>query len=614
VTIEDAELLRRYTADHSEAAFAELVRRHVNLVYSAAVRLLNGDTHRAQDVTQQVFAEVARQAKRLSRHPALAGWLYTTTRLMALHSMRSEQRRRAREQEANGMNEILQGPVSGPDWERLGPVLDEAMHELAERDRLGVLLRYFQNRSLKDVGTALGLNENAARMRVERALEKLRVLFARKGVMSTTSALALTLAGHAVTAAPPAFVATLTSASLATAAAGTGTTLTLLKVMALTKTQFGIGALIITGAVISLIVQHRSRIELGEQNRLLQQQVAQLQSEHQALSDRLADGKSVPRPRLPAPRVRTSAATEAAEQSRATNLYGRLKDYNAKLSLSQVAAYLDANQRSAASLLAAYRSTGDPALLEEAMQRFPDDPQVAFEAMHRKDLEPEQRRQWLDTLKRSDPENALPNYLSALDYFKSGQTDQAVQELIAASGKGRFEDYTLERTQNDEEAYLAAGFSVAEAKMIPAQQLLLPQLAQLKELSAHVVDLARSYREAGDGASADAALQLLASLGQRYSTARPSEAEISQLVGIAVERIALSEMDPASPYGTRGQTVEHRLNQLAEQRQTLRDLNQQLEPLLPMMTDQDWVSYKDRWRAFGEESALRWVIRKYGHR
>jgi RNA polymerase sigma factor (sigma-70 family) len=614
VTIEDAELLRRYTADQSEAAFAELVRRHVNLVYSAAVRLLNGDTHRAQDVTQQVFAEVARQAKRLSRHPALAGWLYTTTRLMALRSMRSEQRRRAREQEANGMNEILQGPVSQPDWEHLGPVLDEAMHELGERDRLAVLLRYFQNRSLKDVGTALGLNENAARMRVERALEKLRVQFARKGVTSTTTALALTLAGHAVTAAPPAFVATLTSASLASAAAGTGTTLTLLKLMALTKTQFGIGALIITGAVISLIVQHRSRIELGEQNRSLQQQVAQLESDYQALSDRLADTKSGPKLRLPAPRVRTSAATAEPDQLRPTNLYGRLKDYNAKLTMNQVAAYLDTNHRSAASLLAAYRSTGDSALLEEAMHKFPDDPQVAFEAMHRKDIDSEQRRQWLDTMKRSDPENALPNYLSALDYFKSGQTDQAVQELIAASGKGRFEDYTLERIQNDEEAYLAAGFSVAEAKMIPAQQLLLPQLAQLKELSGHVVDLARSYREAGDGASAEAALQLLASLGHRYSTAQPSEAEVSQLVGIAVERIALSEMDPASPYGTSGQTVEHRLNQLAEQRQTLRDLNQQLEPLLPMMTDQDWISYKDRWRAFGEESALRWVIRKYGQR
>src|ERR1700757_3208636 len=109
---EDAELLHRYAADHSEAAFAELVQRHVNLVYSVALRLVNGDTHRAEDVTQQVFTEVARQAKRLVRHPALAGWLYTTTRQIAFRSLRTDQRRKAREQETNVMNEILRESAS----------------------------------------------------------------------------------------------------------------------------------------------------------------------------------------------------------------------------------------------------------------------------------------------------------------------------------------------------------------------------------------------------------------------------------------------------------------------------------------------------------------------
>src|SRR5438132_697099 len=104
---EDAHLLRRYAAQHSEEAFAELVRRQVNLVYSAALRLVNGDVHRAQDVTQQVFTELARRADRLSRHPALAGWLYTTTRLMARRVIRSEERRKLREQEATTMNELL---------------------------------------------------------------------------------------------------------------------------------------------------------------------------------------------------------------------------------------------------------------------------------------------------------------------------------------------------------------------------------------------------------------------------------------------------------------------------------------------------------------------------
>ncbi|HKW27774.1 MAG TPA: sigma factor, partial [Verrucomicrobiae bacterium] len=100
---EDTELISSYAADGSEAAFAELTRRHVDLVYSAALRLVNGDVHSAQDVTQQVFTEVARQAKRLARHPALVGWLYTTTRLMAMRINRTEQRRRTREQEAETM-------------------------------------------------------------------------------------------------------------------------------------------------------------------------------------------------------------------------------------------------------------------------------------------------------------------------------------------------------------------------------------------------------------------------------------------------------------------------------------------------------------------------------
>src|SRR5438876_1843260 len=145
---EDAELLRRYATDRSEAAFTELIRRQVDLVYSAALRLMNGDVHRAQDVTQQVFSELARQAKRLTRHPALAGWLYTTTRLMALRATRTEQRRTAREQEATAMNELLREPGPEQDWKDLGPVLEDVMHDLGEKDRLAVLLFLPNNRSL----------------------------------------------------------------------------------------------------------------------------------------------------------------------------------------------------------------------------------------------------------------------------------------------------------------------------------------------------------------------------------------------------------------------------------------------------------------------------------
>src|SRR3954467_15256602 len=121
----DAELLRRYAEEHSESAFAELIQRNVDVVYSAALRVLHGDIHRAQDVTQQVFAEMARQARRLVKHPALVGWLYTTTRQMALRVVRTEQRRKTREREATMMNEISNGPDL--EWDRLAPMLDEVM-------------------------------------------------------------------------------------------------------------------------------------------------------------------------------------------------------------------------------------------------------------------------------------------------------------------------------------------------------------------------------------------------------------------------------------------------------------------------------------------------------
>ncbi len=286
---EDAELLGRYACERSESAFTELIRRHVDLVYSAAVRLAGRDTHRAQDVTQQVFCELARQAQRLRKHPALDGWLYTTTRLVALRAHRTEQRRKAREQEANAMDELLRNPAPEPAWDDLLPVLDEAMHKLGEKDRVAVLLRYFKNKSLKEVGTLLGLSENAARMRVERALEKLRSQLARKGVTSTATALAVTLTGNAATAAPTAFVATLTSGSIASAAAASGTALTLLKFMTATKFKAGIIATIAAaGVATTLVIQHETQARIRAADASLGQQADQL-ARLQAANERLSN-------------------------------------------------------------------------------------------------------------------------------------------------------------------------------------------------------------------------------------------------------------------------------------------------------------------------------------
>src|SRR5437762_7752980 len=180
--IDDAQLLRRYAEAGSEAAFSEIVSRHIDLVYSAALRQVNGDAHLAQDVAQTVFADLARKAASLAHRPILTGWLYTSAHFAAAKAVRTERRRHTREEEAQLMNPLLCDPAPDLDWEKLRPVLDAAMLELNETDREAVLLRYFDNRPHAEIAGRLGLSENAARMRVDRALEKLRTLLARRGL------------------------------------------------------------------------------------------------------------------------------------------------------------------------------------------------------------------------------------------------------------------------------------------------------------------------------------------------------------------------------------------------------------------------------------------------
>jgi RNA polymerase sigma factor (sigma-70 family) len=177
----DGALLRQYSQSGSEEAFGELVRKHLDLVYSTALRTLAGDEHLARDVSQTVFIDLARKAASLCRRPELAGWLYTSTCFAAANAVRSERRRQAREQAAELMTESASA-AENADWDRIRQVLDSSMLELKETDREALLLRFFQRRSLAEMAQKLGLNENAARMRVERALERLRGLLHRRGI------------------------------------------------------------------------------------------------------------------------------------------------------------------------------------------------------------------------------------------------------------------------------------------------------------------------------------------------------------------------------------------------------------------------------------------------
>jgi RNA polymerase sigma factor (sigma-70 family) len=167
---EDTLLLRRFAESRDEAAFALLVEHHLSLVHSAALRQLNGDLHLARDVAQLVFTDLARKAGSLDASVPLAGWLFQATRFAAAKLIRSEQRRRAREEAAHTMNDDNNDDEQTRMWEHLRPLLDETMARLGDKDRLAVLLRYFEGRSYADIGQALSTSENSARMRTDRAL------------------------------------------------------------------------------------------------------------------------------------------------------------------------------------------------------------------------------------------------------------------------------------------------------------------------------------------------------------------------------------------------------------------------------------------------------------
>jgi RNA polymerase sigma factor (sigma-70 family) len=237
---DDIELLRRYAETRSEEAFAELVRRHVNLVYFSALRRTRGATHLAEDVSQLVFIALARHATSLQRDTVLAGWLFVATRNAAAKTMRTEQRRMTREQEAYAMLETLTDATA--DWERIRPHLDAALDDLDPRDRDVVLLRFMENRPFAEIGGVLRVSDDAARMRVDRALDKLRVSLVRRGITSTTGALAIALGSQAATTAPASLVATIGKAVLASGAgAGAGVAIGLFKFMNPTTLAIGSG-------------------------------------------------------------------------------------------------------------------------------------------------------------------------------------------------------------------------------------------------------------------------------------------------------------------------------------------------------------------------------------
>ena len=245
--MEDMALVEEYAATQADAPFATLVERHLNLVYSAALRQVR-NPQLAEEVTQVVFTILAQKAARLREETVLSGWLYRTTRFAAMTAIRTEQRRHKYEQEIMQMQPSYSEPEPDIAWEEVAPLLDEAMNDLGEKDRNAVVLHFFEKKNFHEVGEALGTNDDAAQKRVSRAVEKLRGLLRRRNVMAPVAALGALLSAQGVQAAPGGLAASI-SASAILKANSTASILTLtqetVKLMASTKTKTSLIAAVV---------------------------------------------------------------------------------------------------------------------------------------------------------------------------------------------------------------------------------------------------------------------------------------------------------------------------------------------------------------------------------
>jgi RNA polymerase sigma factor (sigma-70 family) len=215
---DDFQLIREYAEHQSDAAFEKLVSRYVNLVYSAAIRQVK-DPHLAEEITQTVFIILSRKAKTLAPHIILSGWLYRTAQYIAGDALRSLRRRQKREQEVY-MQSITQESGTEAAWEEIAPLLDEGLADLRELDRDALILRFFENKSVKEVGEALRVRERAAQKRILRSLEKLHRFFLRRGVTASAAAIAGAMSAGAVQAAPAKLAASAVAASKASGLTG----------------------------------------------------------------------------------------------------------------------------------------------------------------------------------------------------------------------------------------------------------------------------------------------------------------------------------------------------------------------------------------------------------
>ena len=293
----DAQLLSAFAARRDEEAFREIVARHADFVYSAALRQVDSSAA-AADLRQQVFTDLARKsgalAGKMSADGSLAGWLHRATRYAALNHLRDDRRRR--DQEKQAMQQLLTNSEPSSDWQQIRPLLDEALDSLGPDDREALLLRFFKNLDFQAVGRALGVSDDSAQKRVSRAVEKLRGFFAKRKITVGAGGLTMLISANAVQSAPAGVAAAISAEALAGTAASASAVITTTKTIAMTtlqKTAFTVTVLALTGAGIyetRQAAQLRDQVQsLLQQQAPLVEQIQQLQNGFIAATNRLVD-------------------------------------------------------------------------------------------------------------------------------------------------------------------------------------------------------------------------------------------------------------------------------------------------------------------------------------
>ena len=286
-----------------------------------------------------------------------------------------------------------------------------------------------------------------------------------------------------------------------------------------------------------------------------------------------------------------------------------------KIPREKVEEWLAKHNRDAMSLLAAFRALGDTNYLNEAATNFPNNPQVELAVLAHNEF-PQDRRKWLDLFKNSSPSNSLANYLSAQDYFKNGNTDAAVQELAAASGKSQFDGFQTESRLDEEDLYLSSGYSQLESSeesMAGMAQDDLPELATLKRLAQGIADLQKQEINSGDANSAANLAEMGINFGNQISSGDSGKYLINQLVGIAVESIILQQLDQNTAYDfLDGKTPSQVVQENRQQRKSvLSPIAQSYEAIEPYLSESEMMGYQERVKIYGELPAMQWVIQQH---